>query len=71
VKVPVLLFRERDLGEVEAGGLVEEGKVNIQAVTDQKDNGRPYRPPQLLSIGGCDGRVSRCIHFQCQPQAPT
>ncbi len=33
VKVPVLLVRERDLEEVEAGGLVEEGKVSVQRVT--------------------------------------
>jgi hypothetical protein len=33
VKVLVLLARERDLEEVEAGGLVDEGKVSVQRVT--------------------------------------
>jgi hypothetical protein len=35
-KVPVLPVLERDLEEVEAGGLVEEGKVNVQAITAKR-----------------------------------
>jgi hypothetical protein len=38
VKVPVLLVRERDLEEVEDGGLVDEGKVSVQRVTTSRIN---------------------------------
>ncbi len=41
VKVLVLLVRERDLEEVELGGLVEEGKMDVRRVTTTSNRSRP------------------------------
>jgi hypothetical protein len=41
VKVLVLLVRERDLEEVEAGGLLEEGKMDVRRMTATSNKGRP------------------------------
>ena len=41
VKVLVLLVRERDLEEVELGGLVEEGKMDVRTMTTTSNKSRP------------------------------